>query len=91
MVQYIQAQTLPTQSDSITGGAKNSGNSGNNGIGSFAINNNHLSMIAQNSTNIEYNNLLVETFHEYAAKFPTIASSVVHLLINYLGEDDVYH
>merc|ERR1712228_606070 len=40
------------------------------------------------SHNIEYRNLLVETIHSMAVKFPKVASNVVHLLMNYLGDDD---
>ena len=36
---------------------------------------------------IEYRNLLVETIHECAVKYPSVASDVVHLLMNYLGDD----
>ena len=38
--------------------------------------------------NLEYRNLLVETIHSMAVKFPKVASNVVHLLMNYLGDDD---
>lgn len=36
---------------------------------------------------IEYRNLLVETIHQCAVKFPEVASSVVHLLMDYLGDE----
>eukprot|EP01083_Nonionella_stella_P012098 34340_1 len=47
--------------------------------------------LASSLHNIEYRNLLVETIHECAVRFPIVASSVVHLLMNYLGDDDPHH
>jgi hypothetical protein len=36
-----------------------------------------------------YRKLLVEAMHKCAIKFPDVVSSVVHLLMNYLGDDNV--
>ena len=45
--------------------------------------------IQSSRNNIEYRNMLVETIHQCAVKFPKVASSVVHLLMNYLGDESI--
>ena len=53
--------------------------------------NNALNLVAAGDENdahsVEYRNLLVETIHFCAVKLPKVASSVVHLLMNYLGDE----
>merc|ERR1719295_1306809 len=53
--------------------------------------NNALNLVAAgdeyDAHSVEYRNLLVETIHFCAVKFPKVASSVVHLLMNYLGDE----
>jgi len=43
--------------------------------------------VASSLHRIEYRNLLVETIHRCAVQFPQVASSVVHLLMDYLGDE----
>eukprot|EP00484_Ammonia_sp_Unknown_P017518 CAMPEP_0197040008 /NCGR_PEP_ID=MMETSP1384-20130603/16759_1 /TAXON_ID=29189 /ORGANISM="Ammonia sp." /LENGTH=1091 /DNA_ID=CAMNT_0042470691 /DNA_START=39 /DNA_END=3314 /DNA_ORIENTATION=- len=45
--------------------------------------------VSSSRNNMEYRNLLVHTIHECAVKFPNVASQVVHLLMNYLGDESV--
>jgi len=45
--------------------------------------------VATQRSSIEYRNLLVRTIHQCAVKFPDVASQVVHLLMNYLGDDSM--
>jgi coatomer subunit beta len=35
----------------------------------------------------EYREMLIKTIHSYAVKFPECADSVVHLLMDFLGDD----
>lgn len=52
----------------------------------FIAINHSLDSALHSHIDVAYRNLLVETIHQCAVKFPSVASTMVHLLMNYLGD-----
>ena len=86
VVQLLKKELIKTENNA-NNPAENNLSSGS-GSGSAAAGGNAGAAGTMKSVTDAYRKVLMETMHQCAVKFPDVVSTVVHLLINYLGDEN---